>query len=158
MTAVFYRKVGRRYIPANYYDDEVLRSMPVGTHLVHVHANGRTYRHYVDPALAPMLAACELFREEMTQILMKASELRPEKSELTGQQQQAWQAFLETLPEGERYYVTHGSAHNMLFAAVTQMSEHAQGLLEHESLRLAWDHFMFLAHLVCEEKLGGTGK
>jgi hypothetical protein len=40
MKETFYRKRGRRYVPVNEYDQELLDSFPQGTHLVMCYPGG----------------------------------------------------------------------------------------------------------------------
>ena len=75
MKEIFYKKVGRKYVPVQEYDSELLCSLAYGFHLVHVREGWTSYLHKIDPADAAVLAACGKLRDAMLAAMQKAAEL-----------------------------------------------------------------------------------
>ncbi len=80
---IFYIKRGRRYIPHSTYSSEFCDSFPKGTHLVQSYPGGSMRRFNIDPAYAPMIAAGRVAEDAISEVLMKASELRPQTTPIT---------------------------------------------------------------------------
>lgn len=72
MQETFYRKRGRRYIPVAEYDDNLLRSLPKGHHLVRVDPKVATVHHQIDPDNAAVLAAIKQCGDEAANALYEA--------------------------------------------------------------------------------------
>jgi len=53
---IFYKKVGRRYVPVREYDRTLMDAFPAGAHLVICYPGGQSTRYNVNPAYAPMIA------------------------------------------------------------------------------------------------------
>lgn len=147
MEEVFYKKVGRRYVPVSYYDTDVMDSIPYGSHLIIKAEDGVTSRRQqVIPAFAPMLAAAYHAEKAIVRAIMKASELRPtNKSPLTPEQAAAWSALSKTFGT-DMYPLTYGSYQDAADAGAKAMAEEAEKLLQHPSVRAAYEHFL----LTCE--------
>jgi hypothetical protein len=147
---VFYKKQGRRYVPVSEYDNEYLDSFPKGDHLVSVYPGGGSRRYRIDPALAPMIAAGRYAEDAITRKIQEATELRPMNREIDVETQRKWKMFISTVPEDFRYMFTHGSARDAAEAGVEAMMTEAGKLMQHESVRKAYDHFMLMCELVKE--------
>ncbi len=147
MKQIFYKKQGRRYIPVSEYDNEYLDSFPKGDHLVSVYPGGGSLRYRIDPALAPMIAAGRYAEEAITRKIQEATELRPVNREIDEETQRKWKKFISTVPEDFRYMFTHGSARDAAEAGVEAMMTEADKLMQHESVRKAYDHFMLMCKL-----------
>jgi hypothetical protein len=77
--------------------------------------------------------------------ISKASELRPQRTPLTPQQKKAWEALAEAF--GDELTTLSGlSVYDCAEAGVQAMIAEADKLMEHDSVRRAYDHFL----LVCE--------
>lgn len=155
MKKIFYEKVGRRYVPVAEYDNELLDSFPKGNHLVMCYPGGSSRRFNVDPALAPMIAAGRYAEQSMHDALRKASEMHRSKYEntiLTEEQHVAWKQFVEVMGERGRY-VQWNSIHDIAEAGIKAMEEEAERLMQHESVRKAYDHFMLMCKLVKQNEL-----
>lgn len=147
MKEILYKKQGRRYVPIAEYDKEYLDSFPKGTHLVICHPGGQSRRFNVDPALAPMIAAGRYAEDVVTKALVKAAELRPKRTLLTKEQQEAWQKLISVLGEDARY-LEWASARDVAEAGTRAMIDEAEKLLDNPAVRKAYDRFLMIAELV----------
>ena len=147
MKKTFYEKRGRRYVPVKEYDPQLFDSYPRGTHLVVCHPGSTSYRHDIDPDLAPMIAAGLFAKEEINRALIKASEMRPSKTPITERQQRAWRELADSF--GDELATLHADCINDISeAGVKAMMTEAAKLLENEAVRRAYDHFMLMCKLV----------
>jgi len=151
---VFYEKVGRRYVPVAEYDSDYADSFPMGSHLIVV-KEGLTLRRYnINPDLAPMMAAGMLVKNEISDKVRKASDLRlgseSRRRPLTEEQHQAWENLIEKLGPDARQ-LEWPSALEITEACVEAMAQEAAELLENEAVRKAYDHFIIMCKL-CKEQ------
>ena len=151
MKQIFYKKVGRRYVPVSEYDNEYLDSFPKGDHLVSVYPGGGSRRYRIDPALAPMIAAGRYAEDAVSRCIQQATELRPHNTKMNEDETVRWRAFISTMPEDMRFMMTHGSAREAAEAGVRAMMIEAEKLLAHESVRRSYDQFMLMCKLVRED-------
>jgi hypothetical protein len=153
---VFYKKVGRRYIPVSEYDSDLSYALPKGTHMISVYPGGSSTRYHVDPALGPLIAAGRFAEEAISNVIYQATEMRPAATEITPSQRTAFNAFLETMPRHsqDRYLVTYGSCREATEAGVKAMQAEADKLLTNPAVRTSWEHFMTLCKLTMEQKNG----
>ena len=148
---IYYEKVGRKYVPVSEYDSEYLDSFTKGTHLVDVYPGGSSRRFNIDPAYAPMIAAARVAENAISKSIMDASALRvPERQKpLTPAQLKAWKALAKAFGE-ERYALEWCSYREAAEAGIKAMQEEADKLLQHASVRKAYDHFMLMCELTKE--------
>ena len=151
MKQIFYKKVGRRYVPVSEYDNEYLDSFPKGDHLVSVYPGGGSRRYRIDPALAPMIAAGRYAEDAVSRCIQQATELRPHNTKMNEDETVRWRAFISTMPEDMRFMMTHGSAREAAEAGVRAMMMEAEKLLAHESVRRSYDQFMLMCKLARED-------
>jgi hypothetical protein len=145
MKKIYYEKVGRKYVPVAEYDNDFLDSFTKGNHLVMSYPGGTSRRFNIDPAYAPMIAAGRVAEDAICRAISKASELRPQRTPLTAKQKKAWEALAEAF--GDDLCTLQGlSIRDCAEAGVKAMQDEAEKLLQNESVRKAYDHFM----LVCE--------
>jgi hypothetical protein len=149
---IFYIKRGRRYIPHSTYSSEFCDSFPKGTHLVQSYPGGSMRRFNIDPAYAPMIAAGRIAEDKISEVLMKANELRPQTTPITPAAQRAWQKLKKEL--GNEAMLTRGSTREASEAAVKAMMEEADKLLANPTVRKAYEKFLFLAELTKEHHNG----
>jgi len=142
---IFYKKVGRRYVPVSEYDNEYLDSFPKGDHLVSVYPGGSSRRFNIDPAYAPMIAAGRVAEDAISKALMRASDLRPQKAPITEGQRKAWENLVKEFGEEARC-LEWPSAREACEEAVKAMQIEADRLLSNPSVRKAYERFL----LVCE--------
>jgi hypothetical protein len=148
MKKIYYEKKGRRYVPVSEYDNEYLDSFPKGNHLVMCYPGGASRRFRIEPALAPMIAAGRYAEDAICRRIQQETELRPVNREVDEETQRKWKKFIATIPEDFRFMFTHGSARDAAEAGVKAMQEEADKLMQHESVRKAYDHFMLMCELV----------
>jgi hypothetical protein len=142
---IYYEKVGRKYVPVAEYNEQWLDSFTKGTHLVMVYPGGTSRRYNIDPAYAPMIAAGRVAEDAICRAISKASELRPEQTPITLGQKKAWEKLAKEF--GDDLCTLHGlSVHDCAEAGVKAMMVEAEKLMEHEAVRLAYEHFL----MVCE--------
>jgi len=147
---IFYIKKGRRYVPHSTYSSEFCDSFPKGTHLVQSYPGGSMRRFNIDPAYAPMIAAGRVAEDKISEALMKANELRPQTTPVTPAAQRAWMKLKKEL--GNEAYLTRGSAREAAEAAVKAMADEADKLMQHESVKQAYEHFLLLCELTKTHK------
>lgn len=142
---IYYEKQGRRYVPVAEYDPNFLDSFPKGNHLVMSYPGGSSRRFNIDPAYAPMIAAGRVAEDVMCRAMVKASELRPERTPITPGQKKAWEKLAKEF--GSELCTLRGSSvHDIIEAGIKAMQAEADTLLKNEAVRKAYDHFL----LVCE--------
>ena len=143
---VFYRKQGRRYVPCGEYDQDFMDRFPYGATLVTVHKNCTNRRYSIDPDYAAMIAAGMVAEDAISEAIVKASESRPVRKELTPKQIAAWRALADALGD-DRGTLQIPSAREVAAAGVEAMREEAEKLLQHESVRQAYEHFLMVCAL-----------
>jgi hypothetical protein len=144
---IFYVKKGRHYVPHSSYSSEFCDSFPKGTHLVQSYPGGSSRRYNIDPAYAPMIAAGRLAEDAISQVLMKASDLRPKRAPLTEGQRKAWDNLVKEFGEEARC-LEWPSAREACEAAVKAMQLEADKLLGNPNVRRAYDNFLIVCELV----------
>lgn len=150
-STVFYRKVGRRYVPVGEYDQDFMDRFPYGASLVTVHKNCTSRRYSIDPDYAAMIAAGIVAEDAISAAVVKASELKPARKELTPAQLAAWKSLSEALGD-ERCTLQCASARDVARAGVDAMRVEAEKLLEHESVRQAYEHLLMVCALTKTEQ------
>ena len=151
MKQLFYKKVGRRYVPVSEYDNDLMDALPKGDHLLSVYPGGASRRYNVDPAYAPMIAASRVAEDAICKAIQKASELKPKRATVTPEQKRAWNALAEAF--GDELCTLQGlSIRDCAEAGVNAMQTEADKLMKHESVRQAYEHFMLVCELTRENK------
>lgn len=146
MKKIYYEKVGRKYVPVAEYDNDLLDAFTKGTHLVQVYPGGASRRYNIDPAYAPMIAAGRVAEDAICRAINKASELRPKQTPITPKQKKAWEALAKTF--GDELCTLHGlSVHDCAEAGIKAMQEEADKLMQHASVRQAYEQFLVVCQL-----------
>jgi hypothetical protein len=153
MKKIFYEKVGRRYKPVYEYDQTIMDAFPKGTHIVMCYPGGQSRRYNIEPNYAAMIAAGRVAEDAISSAVVKASEMRPHNRPITERQKKAWEALARAFGD-DRYYVEIPSAREIAEAGVKALQEEALKLMQHESVRQAYEHFQ----LVCELTKDHNGK
>lgn len=149
MKKVYYEKVGRKYVPVAEYDSDFLDSFAKGTHLVMVYPGGSSRKFNIDPAFAPMIAAGRFAEDAICKAISKASELRPERTPITPEQQEAWERLAKALGD-DRCTLRGLSIHDCAEAGVKAMQEEADKLLSNPAVRKAYERFLLICELTKE--------
>ncbi len=144
---IFYKKVGRRYVPVSEYDNELLDSFPKGDHLVSVYPGGSSRRFNIDPNYAAMIAAGRVAEDAISKHIMEKSAMRvpSQHQPLTQEQQQAWEALAKSFGK-ERFALEYCSYREAAEEGVKAMQTEADKLLSNPTVRKAYERFL----LVCE--------
>jgi hypothetical protein len=153
MKQIFYKKVGRRYMPVSEYDNELLDAFPKGNHLVMCYPGGQSRRFQIDPNHAAMIAAGRVAQEAITTAIGEASKMHRHEHEntvLTEEQHAAWMKFVDVMGERGRY-VHYKSLHGIAEAGVNAMVEEADKLLQNPTVRKAYEKFLMVAELAKEK-------
>lgn len=151
MKTIFYKKVGRRYVPVSEYDNELLDSFPKGDHLVSVYPGGGSRRYNIDPNYAAMIAAGRVAEDAISRKIQEATELRPMNREIDEETHRKWKKFIATIPEDFRFMFTHGSARDAAEAGIKAMQEEADKLMSNSTVRKAFEKFLLVAELSKEK-------
>ena len=149
MNKIYYEKVGRRYVPVAEYDDTWMDSLPKGTHLIMCYPGGTSRRFNIDPNYAAMIAAGRLAEDAVCRAISKASELRPTTTPLTEGQRRAWRKLAKEM--GDDLCTLRGlSVHDCAEAGVNAMQAEADKLMNHASVRAAYEQFQLVCMLAKE--------
>ncbi len=152
MKKTFYEKVGRRYKPVYEYDQTLMDAMPKGTHMIQVYPGGRLTRYNVDPNYAAMIAAGRVAEDTISEAIRKASDLRPRKSPITEGQRRAWKKLSKEFGD-EMHVLEWPSAREVAEKAVEAMMAEADKLMQHPSVRKAYEQFILMCELTKEKEL-----
>lgn len=144
-----YKKVGRRYVEIGEYSPEYTDHVPNGVTMIVKRPGMQSTRYNVDPDIVPLLAAAVYCEDEISQAIYRAGELRPFNRSITPKQRAAFDRFLATMPEDDsnRFMMTVGSAREAAEAGTKALVAEAEKMLENDSIRAAYDHFMLLCKL-----------
>jgi hypothetical protein len=164
MKKIYYVKEGRKYVPVSEYDSDLVDSFHKGTHLVMVYPGGASRRYNVDPNYAAMIAAGRVAEDVISKHIMNATEIRRRRDSgpdgkgklLTESQRTAWENLVKEFGEDARQ-LEWPSAREAAEAAVIAMQQEADKLLEHESVRRAYDNFQLICELTRQKNCGSTG-
>lgn len=146
MKKVYYEKRGRRYLPVAEYDSDLLDSFPRGNHLVMCYPGGSSRRFNVEPNYAAMIAAGRVAEDALSEAIRKASELRPQKNPITPGQKKAWEKLAKEFGD-ELATLQINSARDIAEAGVKAMQTEADKLMQHASVRQAYDQFLLVCKL-----------
>jgi hypothetical protein len=150
MKKIFYEKVGRKYVPVYEYDQTLMDAFPKGTHLVMCYPGGQSTRYNVNPNYASMIAAGRLAEDEISKKMMEASEIRLQRKDrdkqLTPSQRAAWDNLVKEFGDSAKQ-LEWASVREISEAGVTAMQAEADKLMQHESVRKAYDHFQLMCEL-----------
>jgi hypothetical protein len=148
---IYYEKRGRRYYPVAEYDSTYMDSFPKGNHLVMCYPGGTSRRFNVEPNYAAMIAAGRVAEDAISKAVVKASEMRPHNKPITEKQKKAWEALAKAFGD-DRYYIEIPSAREIAEEGVKAMMQESDKLMEHESVRKSYEHFMLMCKLTAESK------
>jgi hypothetical protein len=155
MKKVYYVKEGRRYKPVSEYDGDLMSSFPKGTHIVMSYPGGQSTRYNIDPAFAPMIAAGRYAEDAICTAIHKESEAKPKERPVTERQLKAWEEMKAAFDD-EFFSLQFNSIRDLAEAGVKAMQAEAEKMIAHPSVKEAYDHFMFIAKLVNEDKKTDT--
>lgn len=148
MKKIFYEKVGRRYKPVYEYDQTMMDAFPKGNHIVMCYPGGQSRRYNIDPNYAAMIAAGRVAEDAISKVIMDASALRvPARDQpLTPAQLKAWKTLAKTFGQ-EKYALEWCSYREAAEAGVAAMQAEADKLMQHPSVKKAFDRFVTVCAL-----------
>ena len=150
MKKVYYEKRGRRYHPVAEYDNDLLDSFPRGNHLVSVYPGGSSRRFNVEPNYAALIAAGRVAEDAICDAMRKASEMRPQRTPITEGQRRAWKKLAKEFGD-DLATLSMGSARDHAEAGVKAMQAEADKLMQHASVRQAYEQFLLVCRLTQSE-------
>jgi len=154
MKKIFYEKIGGKYKPVYEYDQTLMDAYPKGTHIVMCYPGGVSRRYNVDPNYAAMIAAGRLAEDVISKRIMEATEIRRNyknrNTPLTPGQKAAWDKLVEEFGDDAKQ-LEWPSARECAEEAVKAMQEEADKLMQHDSVRKAYEHFMLMCNLTREK-------
>ena len=157
MKEIYYKKVGRKYVPVSEYDGNLLSAFPKGTHMIiNVDPGVTSYHYNIDPALAPVLAAAKYAETTLSNYIVKATDLRrqtrkEDSRELTLEQKQAWEHLVEVFGE-EAKMLEWPSARGAAEEVINKLTEETEKMLKVPAVRKAYEQFMFVYKLTKDEQ------
>ena len=158
MKEIFYRKIGRRYVPVAEYDQQLMDSYPKGTHVVICYPGGKSTRYHIDPNYASMIAAGRVAEDAICEAMIKASEIRPNykvrQTPMTPEQKAAWEHLIAVFGENARS-LEWPSTRDIAEAAINSMMAEADKLMSHAAVRAAFEQFLIVCELTKENKNEG---
>jgi hypothetical protein len=146
MSKIFYEKIGDKYFPVSEYDSDMSHSFPHGSHLVTVQPGISMRRSNIDPAFAPLIAACIYAEDTIVTALRRHSDLRPSVGTVTQEQRDAWNNLAQAFGD-ERHALTWPAAVETVRDTMAVLQDEANKLLSNPAVKNAYDEFM----LICKE-------
>ena len=155
MKKVYYEKIGRRYRPVAEYDNDLLDSFPKGSHLVLVYPGGQSRRFNVEPNHAALIAASRVAEDAMSDAIRKASEMRPQRTPITPGQKKAWEKLAKEFGN-DLATLQINSARDIAEAGIQAMQHEADKLMQHQSVRDAYEQFLMVCELTKRKEPDAT--
>jgi hypothetical protein len=149
MKKIFYEKIGKKYVPVNEYDSDLLHSLSNGSYLVTVRPSSVSTVRVIEPMLAPMIAAGLYARDKIEKALLESSNFSPVQQPITLEQKVAWDNLAKAFGDGSSS-LQRKSVHDIAHAGVQAMQDQAQLILKNESARRAFEHFLLVSKLSME--------
>jgi hypothetical protein len=149
MKKTYYEKRGRRYVPVAEYNNDWMDSFPEGTHLIMCYPGGVSRRYRIDPNYAAMIAAGRIAEDAVCTAMVKADEIQPPRRAMTEAERDAWNNLI-TVWGDEARSLRRPAMRDVAEAGVKAMMAEADKLMEHESVRKAYDHFQLTCKLIKE--------
>ncbi len=152
MKTIFYKKVGRKYEPVYEYDQTLMDAFPKGTHIVMCYPGGQSRRFNIDPAYGPMIAAGRVAEDAICTAMIKADEIQPPRKPMTEAERDAWNNLIAVWGDEARS-LRRPAIRDVAEAGVKAMIEESDKLMQHESVRKAYEHFQLMCELVKQNEL-----
>ncbi len=143
---LFYKKVGRKYEPVYEYDQELLDAFPKGTHIVMCYPGGQSRRFNIDPNYAAMIAAGRVAEDAICTAMVKADEIQPPRKPMTEAERDAWSNLIAVWGDEARS-LRRPCVRDVAEAAIDAMQKEADKLMQHESVRRAFEQFQLVCQL-----------
>lgn len=157
---VYYEKVGSRYVPVREYDDDLMDSFEHGNHLVMCYPGGASRRYKIDANYAALIAAGRIAEDAISRALMEATEIRRQQrheksTPLTPEQKAAWENLVAAFGDDAKQ-LEWPSVRECAEKAVQAMQVEADKLMQHEAVKLAYNHFQMVCDITAGYKNEST--
>ncbi len=149
---VYYKKVGRKYVPVSYYDSTIMDGVPEGATLIVKQKNLTMRRYNVDIDTAPLMAAMMSLTEQVSKEVYKTSEARPHTRSLTDAQQKAWKRFIKKYGETFRF-LEYPSCREIADNIAERFAKEVEQAHTNPAVKEAYEHYKFLLALTVKEQL-----
>lgn len=143
---VFYKKVGKKYVPISYYNSNLTDGFTIGSHLVVKQRGVTSVRHNISPDVAPMLAVGILMQGKMADAIHEASEMRPSNIAITQKEADCWEE-LKRLAGDSKFYIQFPATQDAVEAGIAVLQEEVTKLMANDAIKAAYEHFQFLCEL-----------
>lgn len=147
MSETLYKKVGRKYVAVSEFEHSL--SFSKGAHLIICDPGSTIKKHNIEPSYAPLIAAGIIAEDAIAEVIVKSTDLRPSSTPLTDEQCNAWAALSDAFGES-RHLLEWPSPRLAAQAAVTALIKESDKLMQNESVRKAYDHFILMCKLAKE--------
>jgi len=112
---------------------------------------GTSRRFNVEPNHAALIAAGRVAEDAMCTAIREASEMRPQRTPITEGQQRAWKKLAREFGD-DLATLNIGSARDIADAGLAALQAEADKLMQHESVRHAYEQFLLVCELTKKEK------
>jgi len=142
---LYYKRLSNgEFVPAAMCGDIIDRVFKQGATLVVVDGNWSSHISNVRPDHAAVIASLKLYKEQLTDQLVEASEMRPVQKKLTSEQLAAWQELQNVLDDAT---LCRPSAAEIADRALEGFEEKTANLLKDPSIRKAYEKLEMLISL-----------
>jgi hypothetical protein len=151
----YYVKEGRKYVPIKYYDETIMRAIPMGATLIVKESNSKMTRFNVEPKYAPYLAATIAIESKISTSLVRASESRPHSTHsksLTEDAQKDWETFIKKYGEQFRY-IEYPSAQEVVGTMFKELTKKVMVAHKNPAVLEAWNHYQFVMALALDKQV-----
>jgi hypothetical protein len=104
----------------------------------------------VEPNYAALIAAGRVAEDAICDAMRKASEMRPQRTPITEGQRRAWKKLAKEFGD-DLATLSMGSARDHAEAGVKAMQAEADKLMQHASVRQAYEQFLLVCRLTQSE-------
>lgn len=130
------------------YNGDWEKTMPFGCHVHVVHeGGGQSYTYRIEPAIAPLVAAAMIMRDDLVGVIREAAEYeKPKKELLTERQHAAWKEFNDAFG-GSISSLRGKSIHDVANQVLSVIAKRAENMLTNDAMKEAYDQFITVATL-----------
>lgn len=150
MKTIFYKKVGKRYVPAKMLDDNVLKAYPIGSHVIVVDKSWTSRTYNIDPDFPALKAASMSISHKLANILAEESKMRINK-QLTPAQHAAWRNLEKEL--GETAYLEYPSMVEIAEKFLSILEEETKKVITNPAVKIAYEQFELIYKLTKNQEV-----
>jgi len=128
----------------------MIDDLPLGCHLVFNNGDRKTFYYRITPEFAPLIAAGLYAEDTLSNAIMEATDLRPNKTPLTPGQIAAWENLSKEFGD-QIHALAWPSAREASDQAIKVLIAEAEKLMYNPTIRKAYDNFMLTVKLSYQE-------